>query len=112
MDLSKSLETITLNEQSNYRLMEIGKIKDSFDQEIKDKQFLNKLSKYITCLDNTDKILTVSLTVFGGKNIFAHVRTKKRHLGLMTSVFSVLFCLSTGAVKKSLQETKARKKTQ
>ena len=74
MDLSKSLETITLNEQSNYRLMEIGKIKDYFDQKIKDKPFLNKLSKYITCLDYTDK--TVFLTVFSGKNIFAHVRTK------------------------------------
>ena len=112
MNLSKSLETITLNEQTNYRLMEIGKIKDYFDQKIKDKPFLNKLSKYITCLDYTDKILTVFLTVFSGKNIFTHVRTKKRLLGLITSVFSVLFCLSTGAVKKLFQETKTRKKTQ
>ena len=27
-----NLETITLNEQTNYRLMEIGKIKDYFNQ--------------------------------------------------------------------------------
>ena len=38
-----SIETITLNKQTNYRLMEIGKIKDYFDQEIKDQQAcLNK----------------------------------------------------------------------
>ena len=29
-----SIETISLNKQINYRLMEIGKIKDYFDQEI------------------------------------------------------------------------------
>ena len=38
-----SIETITLNKQTNYRLMEIGKIKDYFDQEIKYQQAcLNK----------------------------------------------------------------------
>ena len=29
-----NLEKITLNEQTNYKLMEIGKIKDYFNQEI------------------------------------------------------------------------------
>ena len=63
MDLSNlpaNLETITLNEQTNYRLIGIGKIKDHFDQEIKDQPILiKKLSKYITGFDYTDKILTV-----------------------------------------------------
>ena len=55
-----NFETITLNEQTNYRLMELGKIKDYFDQEIKYQQLLtNRLSKYITYFDYTDKILTV-----------------------------------------------------
>ena len=40
MDLPTNLETITLNEQTNYRLMEVGKIKDYFDQEIKHQQLL------------------------------------------------------------------------
>ena len=35
MDLPTDLETITLNEQTNYRLIEIGKIKDYFGSEIK-----------------------------------------------------------------------------
>ena len=46
MDLTPTnLETITLNEPTNYRLMEIGKIKDYFNQEIKYQQVLtSKLS--------------------------------------------------------------------
>ena len=30
-----SIETVSLNEQTNYRLMEIGKIKDYLEQEMK-----------------------------------------------------------------------------
>ena len=50
MDLTpNNFETITLNEQTNYRLMEIGKIKFYFNQERQYQQLLtNKLSKYIT----------------------------------------------------------------
>ena len=107
-----SLETITLNEQINYRLLEIGNIKDYFSQEIQYQQSLtSKLGKYLTGFDYTDKILTVFLTVFSGTNIFAHVRGRKQLLGLITSVFSLLFCLSSGVVRNLQQETKIRKKT-
>ena len=77
MDLSNlpnNFETITLNEQTNYRLMEIGKIKDYFDQEIKYQQVLTKrLSKYITCIDYTDKIYKLYLfdCFFWHKYIFS-----------------------------------------
>ena len=60
-----SIETISLNEQTNYRLMEIVKIKDYLKHGIKYQQLLtSKLNKYLTCFDCTDKILTVFLTVF------------------------------------------------
>ena len=77
MDLSNlpnNFETITLNEQTNYRLMEIGKIKDYFDQEIKYQQLLTKrLSKYITCIDYPDKIYKLYLfdCFFWHKYIFS-----------------------------------------
>ena len=68
MDLSNlptNLETITLNEQTSYRLNEINKIKDYFESEIKEEGLsVKKLSKYITGFDYTDKILTVFLTIF------------------------------------------------
>ena len=45
--------------------MEIGKIKNHLDQEIKYQQLLtSKLSKHLTCFDYADEILTVFLTVF------------------------------------------------
>ena len=60
LKISTNLKTILLNEQTNYRLMEIGKIKDYFDQEIKYQQLItSKLSKYLTGFDYADKILTV-----------------------------------------------------
>ena len=106
-----SIETISLNEQKNYRLMEIGKSKDCLEQEIKYRQLLtSKLSKYLTGFDYAEKILTVFLTVFSDTNIFAHVKGEKQLLGLITSVFSLLFCLSSGVVKNLQQETKTRKK--
>ena len=70
----------------------------------------SKLSKYLTGFDYGDKILTVFLTVFSGTNIFAHVKGEKQLLGLISSMFSLLFCLSSSVVKKLQKETKTRKK--
>ena len=93
-------ETINLEcksfaeDQSNYRLNEICKIKDYFNKEIQYQQFLtNKLSTYLTVFDYSNKILTVVLTVFSGTNIFSNANNKQL-LGLITSVFSLSFsCL-------------------
>ena len=65
LKISTNLEKISLNEETNYRLVEIVKIEDYLEQEIKYQQNLtNKLRKYLTCLDYTDKILAVFLRVF------------------------------------------------
>ena len=110
LKIPTNLETISLNEQTNYRLIEISKIKDYFDQEIKDQELLiRKLGKYITGFHYTDKIVTVFLTIFSGANIFSHVK-KRKHAGLIISVFSLFFCFSAGIIKKLLYETKKRKK--
>ena len=50
------------------------------------------------------------MTVFSGTNIFAHVKTEKQLLGLITSVFSLITSLSLGIIKKLKEETKLRKK--
>ena len=100
-----------LEDQSNYILNEINKIKDYFNEEIQYQQFLtNKLSKYLTVFGYSDKILTLVLTVFSGTNIFSNVNNKQL-LGLVTSVFSLSFSLSFGIIIKLEQETKLRKKT-
>ena len=60
LKIPTNVETVSLNEQTNYRQNEISKIKVYFECEIKGQELLTeKLSKYITCFDYTDKILTV-----------------------------------------------------
>ena len=54
--------------------------------------------------------MTVVLTLFSETNIFAHVKGHKKLLGLIASVFSLLFSLSFGIIIKLHQETKLRKK--
>ena len=110
------METINLEfkalieNQSNYRLCEISQIKNHFSEEIQYQQSLtNKLSKYLTAFDYSNKILTAVLTVFSGSNIFSNVNNKQL-LGLITSVFSLSFSLSFGITIILQQETKLRKK--
>ena len=83
------METINLEfkelieDQSNYRLCEISQIKNYFNEKIQYQQsFTNKLSKYFTVFDYSNKILTVVLTVFSGTNIFGNVNNKQL-LGLI-----------------------------
>ena len=64
------------------------------------------VSKYLPVFDYSNKILTVVLTVFSSTNIFAHVKGKKKLLGLITSVFSLLFSLFFEIVIKLEQENK------
>ena len=101
---------VFLEDQSNYRLNEISNIKDYFNEETQYQQFLtNKLGKYLTVFDYSNKILTVVLIVFSGTNIFSNVENKQL-LGLITFVFSLSFSLSFGIIIKLQQETKLRKK--
>ena len=100
-----------LEDRSNYRLNEISKIKNYFNEEIQYQQSLtNRLNKCLTILDYFNKMLTIVLTVFSSTNIFAHVKGKEKLLGLITSIFSLLFSLSFGITIKLHQETKLRKK--
>ena len=110
LKIPTNFETISLNEQTNYRLNEISKIKDYFETEIKDQKLLTKkLSKYITCFDYTDKILTVFLTIFSGINIFSHFK-EKEYAGLISSVFSLISCLSIGIIKNYCMKQKRERK--
>ena len=70
----------------------------------------NKLDKYLTIFDILSKILIVFLTAFSSTNIFAHIKKTKKLLGLITSIFSLIFSLPFRIIIKLKQETKIRKK--
>ena len=85
------LETVSLNEQTNYRLIEINKIKEYSEPEIREqREIIRRLSEYVTGLDCDDKILTGFLTIFSGTNIFicSCQNKQKITLDLITSIFS------------------------
>ena len=63
----------------------------------------------MTIFDYSNKTSTVVLTVFSGTNIFSNVKNKQL-LGLLTSVFSLLFSLSFEIIIKLQQEIKLKKK--
>ena len=72
-----NLSTISLNEQTNFRLNEISKVKNYFEFEIKEREaVIKKLSKYITGFDYTGKILILLATAFSGISIFSHLKIK------------------------------------
>ena len=113
LKIPTNLETFTLNEQINNKLIEISKIKEYFGSEIKYQELLTKkLSKYITCFDYTNIILTVFFLMFLVVQIYLHMlkQTKNRLLGLITFIFSLVSCLNSSIVKILLYEAQKKKK--
>ena len=65
------LSTLSLNDQTKFRLKEINKIKDYFEFQIREKEaVIKKLSKYTAALDYTDKTLIVLSATSGGISDF------------------------------------------
>ena len=88
LKIPKNLETISLNKQTNYRLIEINRIKNYFESEIREqREIIRRLSKYVTGLDCADKILTGLLTIFSRMNIFSHIKDKN----IRISHFNIFF---------------------
>ena len=99
LKIPKNLETILLNGQTNHRIIERNRTKNYFESEIREqREIFRRLSKYVTGLDCADKILTGFSKIFSGVNIFSHIKDKKIS-GLVTSIFSLISCLSIGIIK-------------
>ena len=83
------LTTLSLHDQTKFRLSEISKIKDYFEFEIKERQaVIKKLSKYTAALDCTDKTFVLSATS-GGTSIFSFTNV----IGIPAAVISASFTL-------------------
>ena len=97
-----------LEDQSNYRLCEISQIKNYFNEEIQNQQYLtNKVNKYWTLFDYSNKILTIVLTAFSGTNIFSNVNNKQL-LGSNDFYIFLVISLSLGKIIKLQQEAQLR----
>ena len=65
-----------------------------------------KLIKYITAFEYTDKTLTVLSATSGGVNIVSFTSVIGIPAGIASASFTLVFSLTTGIIKKLLKVTR------
>ena len=99
---------LELADVNKYRLHEINKIKEYFDNEIKErKDIIKKLNKYLLSFDYLDITLSAS---FGTLSIASYAAVVGIPVGIAGSSLTLIFTIGTGINKSLLRVTKKRKK--
>ena len=102
---------LELTEVNKYRQDEINKIKEYFDNEIKERKDLIKtLNKYLVSFDYLDKILITLSASFGMLSIASCAAVVGMPVGIAGSSLTLIFTIGTGINKSLLRVTKKRKK--
>ena len=95
------------------RLDEINKIRDYFDNEIKErKDIIKKLNKYLVGFDYLDKIFITLSVSFGTLSIASYASVVGIPASITGTSLNLVFALGTGISKSLLNLTKKRKKKQ
>ena len=96
---------------NKYRLDEINKIIDYFDNEIKErKDIIKKLNKYFVSFDYLDKIFITLSVSFGTLSIASQATVIGIPAGITGASLTLIFTIGTGINKSLLKVTKKRKK--
>ena len=107
---SSSLER-SAKHVTKFRLDEINKIKYYLNSEIKErKDIIKKISKYIVVFDYADKLFITLSALFGTLSIASHVTIVGIPVGIAGASLTLIFTLTTCAVKKLLNITRKNKK--
>ena len=94
------LTTLSLNDQTKFKLNEFNKIKDYLECEIKEREpVIKKLSKYTTALDYTDKTLIVLSATGGGISIISFANVIGIPAGVISASLTLVFSLTTRIIK-------------
>ena len=102
---------IELANVNKFRLDEINKIKDYFNNEIKErKDIIKKLNKYLVSFDYLDKIFIALSASFVTLSIASYASVVGTPAGIAGSSLTLLFTIGTGISKSLLTVTKKRKK--
>ena len=105
------MNNLKLTDVNNYRLNEIDKIKEYFDNEIKKrKDIIKKLNKYIVSFGYLDKIFITLLASFGTLSIASHATVVGIPVGITGASLTLIFTIGTVISKSLLKITKKRKK--
>ena len=109
MNECNSIETdkTSLIGQTKYRLNEITKIENYFNQEINQRKSCSKkLSKYVAASDYIDKVLIVLSATSGGVSSISFTSVAGTSVGIANASFA----LTSGTIKKLLSITRNKKK--
>ena len=102
---------IELTDVNKYRLDEINKVIDYFDNEIKEiKDIIKKLNKYLVSFDYLDKIFIALSASFGTLSIASYASVVGTPAGIAGSSLTLTFTIGTSISKSYLKLTKKRKK--
>ena len=95
---------------NKYRLDEINKIRDYFNNEIKErKDIIKKLSKYLVSFDYLDKIFIALSASFGTLSIASYASVVGTPAGIADSSLTLIFTVGTGISKSLLNVTKKKR---
>ena len=99
------------NTANKYRLDELNKIRDYFDNEIKErKDIIKKLNKYLVSFGYLDKIFITLSASFGTLNIASQATVIGIPAGITGASLTLIFTIGTGIKKSMLRVTQKRKK--
>ena len=102
---------IELTNVNKYRLDEINKIKDYFNNEIKErKDIIKKLNTYLVSFEYLDKIFIALSASFGTLSIASYASVIGTPAGIAGSSLTLIFTIGTGISKSLLKVTRKRKK--
>ena len=105
------MNNLELTDVNKYRLDEINKIKEYFDDKFKErKNIIKKLNKYLVSFDYLDKIFITLSGSFGTLSIASYAAVVGIPVGIAGSSLTLIFTIGTGLNKSLLQLTKKRRK--
>ena len=108
--LERSALHLELTDVNKYRLDKINKIKEYFDNEIKERKgIIKKLNKYLVSFDYLHKIFITLLASFSTLSIASYASVLDLPVGIAGSSLTLIFTISTGINKSLLKVTKKRK---
>ena len=106
-----NIVNLELNEITKFRLDELNKIKDFFNNEINErKQQINKITKYVAAFNYGDNVFIVLSASFESLSIASHATVVRIPVGIAGASLTLVFTACMGAVKTLLSATKKKKK--
>ena len=102
---------IELTDVNKYRLDEVNKIRDCFNNEIKErKDIIKRLNKYLVRFDYFDKTFITLSASFGTLSIASYASVVGIPASITGAFLTLVFTIGTGISKSLLKLTKKRKK--